>query len=124
MKFAFLILGRFAAARDRAQIRGGVQIVGAADIDEACAAVRRLCFDGVGCIELCGAFGAEGAKRVTDATENKTPVGYVTHLPSQEEPYRSSFLRWRKKKGKSEKNCGKFFFKNRLFPVKRKKSPN
>ena len=114
MKFAFLIPGRFAAARDRAQIRGGVQIIGAAE----------LCLDGVGCIELCGAFGAEGAKRVIDATENKIPVGYVTHLPSQEEPYRSAFLRWRKKKGKSEKNGGKFFFKNHLFPVKRKKSPN
>ncbi len=93
-------------------------------IDEACAAARELCLDGVGCIELCGAFGAEGAKRVIDATENKIPVGYVTHLPSQEEPYRSAFLRWRKKKGKSEKNGGKFFFKNHLFPVKRKKSPN
>ena len=93
-------------------------------IDEACAAARELCLDGVGCIELCGAFGAEGAKRVIDATENKIPVGYVTHLPSQEEPYRSAFLRWRKKKGKSEKNGGKFCVKNHLFPVKRKKSPN
>lgn len=94
MKFAFLILGNFDAERDRAQIRGGAaQIVGVADMDEACAAARQLCLDGVGCIELCGAFGAEGAKRVTDATENKIPVGYVTHLPSQEEPYRSAFLR-------------------------------
>lgn len=124
MKFAFLILGRFDAARDRAQIRGGVQIIGSADIDEACAAARQLCLAGGGCIELCGAFGAEAAKRVTDATENKIPVGYVTHLSSQEELYRSAFLRWRKKKGKSEKNGGKFFLKNRLFPVKRKKSPN
>ena len=116
MKFAFLIPGRFDAARDRTQIRGGVQIVGAADIDEACAAARQLCLDGVGCIELCGAFGAEGAKRVTDATENKIPVGYVTHLPSQEEPYRSAFLRWRKKKGKSEKKAENSFLKTACFP--------
>ena len=40
MRFAFLILGNFDAARDRAQI------VGAADIDEACAAARQLCLDG------------------------------------------------------------------------------
>ena len=94
MKFAFLIPGRFAAARDRAQIRGAAQIVGAADrrgVRRSAAALPRRGW----MYRTLRAFGAEGAKKVTDATENKIPVGYVTHLSSQEELYRSAFLRWR-----------------------------
>ena len=115
MKFAFLIPGRFAAARDRAQIRGGVQIVGVADrrgVHRRAAALPRRGW----MYRTLRAFGAEGAKKVTDATDNKIPVGYVTHLPSQEKPYRSAFLRWRKKKGKSEKKAENSFLKTACFP--------
>ena len=52
---------------------------------------RRLEEEGVGCIELCGAFGEEGARAVIEATKNRIPVGYVTHLPEQEEVYRKAF---------------------------------
>ena len=51
----------------------------------------RLEEEGVGCIELCGAFGEEGARAVIEATKNRIPVGYVTHLPEQEEVYRKAF---------------------------------
>ena len=92
MTFAFLIMGDYDTARDRAVIHGdAARIIGVASLDEACAAARELCDSGIGCIELCGAFGEEGAKRVIDATGNRVPVGYVTHLPQQDELYRAAF---------------------------------
>ena len=47
--------------------------------------------EGIGCIELCGAFGPEGAKKIIEATDNKIPVGFVTHLPEQEEIHKAAF---------------------------------
>lgn len=92
MKFAFLIMGDFQPETDKAAIHDGqVQIIGVASIEEACAVARRLQSEGIGCIELCGAFGAAGAKAIVKATENKLPIGYVTHLPEQEEVYRAAF---------------------------------
>ena len=43
------------------------------------------------CIELCGAFGEAGARAVIVATRNQVPVGFVTHLPEQEELFRKTF---------------------------------
>ena len=92
MKFAFLILGAFDEARDRAQIAGGAaQIVGVPDVEVACRQAQRLMDEGIGCIELCGAFGPDGARRIIEATGNRIPVGYVTHLPEQEAVYRAAF---------------------------------
>ena len=42
-------------------------------------------------IELCGAFGPEGARAVIDATGGAIPVGYVTHLPEQDSLYTEVF---------------------------------
>ena len=86
MKFAFLILGDFRPETDRAAIHGG-----AAQMRGACAAAQELLEQGVGCIELCGAFGPDGARRIIEATGNRIPVGYVTHLPEQEAVYRAAF---------------------------------
>ena len=84
MKFAFLILGDFRPEADRAAIHGGAaQMRGVS--------TRELLEQGVGCIELCGAFGPDGARRIIEATENRIPVGYVTHLPEQEAVYRAAF---------------------------------
>ena len=83
MKFAFLILGDFRPEADRAAIHGGAaQMRGVSTLEDACAAARELLEQGVGCIELCGAFGPDGARRIIEATENRIPVGYVTHLLS------------------------------------------
>ena len=54
-------------------------------------AAQELLEQGVGCIELCGAFGPDGARRIIEATGNRIPVGYVTHLPEQEAVYRAAF---------------------------------
>lgn len=92
MKFAFIIMGDFDFEKDYAQIHNGTaQIVGVSTIDEACQAAGKLCDDGIDCIELCGAFGAEGARKVIQATNNSVPVGYITHLPEQDDLYSEKF---------------------------------
>ena len=92
MKFAFIIMGGFDSAADRAEIHGGAaQIRGVSSVKEACAAAAELKAQGVGCIELCGAFGEEGARAVIAATGNSIPVGYVCHLPEQDELFARAF---------------------------------
>lgn len=92
MKFAFLIMGDFNQRKDRAQIHDGMaQIIGVANVEEACEIARELYEEGIDCIELCGAFGETGARAVIEATGNQIPVGYVTHLPEQEDVYRKFF---------------------------------
>lgn len=92
MKFAFIIQGNFNSQTDRAVIDNGTaQIIGVANVEEGCAIAKELYENGVDCIELCGAFGKEGAKRIIAATENQIPVGFVTHLPSQDKIYKRFF---------------------------------
>lgn len=92
MKFAFIILGSFDARTDRASIHGGMaQIVGVSSIEEACSVARDLCASGVDCVELCGAFGEAGARRVIAATEGRVPVGYAVHVPEQDSLYAKVF---------------------------------
>ena len=66
-------------------------MTGVSSIEEACAVARSLVAGGVGCIELCGAFGEAGARAVIEAVGNRVPVGYVTHLPEQDGIYREVF---------------------------------
>lgn len=93
MKFAFLILGaNFQSKNDRAFIAGGTaQIIGVSSIYEACVEAKKLMDEGISCIELCGAFGPEGAKKVIEATNNRLPIGYVTHLQEQNNIYKKVF---------------------------------
>ncbi|EGC77969.1 hypothetical protein HMPREF9727_00684 [Treponema denticola MYR-T] len=92
MKFAFLILGDFNEKTDRALIHGGsAQIIGVADMEEAVHVAKELCTKGIGCIELCGAFGEKGARRIIEATGNTIPIGYITHLAEQDGVYKAAF---------------------------------
>ena len=92
MRFAFLVMGDFNYEIDRASIHDKeAQIIGVSNIQEACAAAKRLYEDGIGCIELCSAFGENGARAVIEATENKLPIGYVIHLPEQDDVYAAAF---------------------------------
>ena len=61
------------------------------DLAAAEALAARLAEQGVGAIELCGAFGPQGARCVSQAVQNSIPVGYVTHLPEQDAVYRAAF---------------------------------
>lgn len=93
MKFAFLIMGaHFSAESDSAAIHNGeARIIGVASVDEACTVAIRLKEEGIDCIELCGAFGPEGALRVVEAVRNTVPVGYAVHLPVLDALYREVF---------------------------------
>ena len=93
MKFAFLISGDFNSAADRAEIHNGeARIIGVSSIKEASEIAKELYNSGgIGCIELCGAFGEEGAREIIKATGNKILIGYITHLPEQSEIYASAF---------------------------------
>lgn len=94
MKFAFIIMGNFDCKSDKAGIHNGVaQIIGVSNVDEACTVAKELCEKGISCIELCGAFGEDGARKVINATQNKIPIGYVTHLSEQDEVFKSTFSR-------------------------------
>ena len=60
MRFAFLIMGDFDSNIDKAAIHdGSAQIIGVSDMQQAIEEARRLEKEGIGCIELCGAFGEE-----------------------------------------------------------------
>ena len=75
MKFAFLILGDFRPETDRAAIHGGAaQMRGVSTLEGACAAAQELLEQGVGCIELCGAFGPDGARRRRPSTAPLSPM--------------------------------------------------
>lgn len=92
MKFAFLIMGNYDPLTDHAEIGGGnAQIVGVSSVEEAARTAARLEEAGVGCFELCGAFGPDGAKAVIEATGGRVPVGYVTHLREQDPLYNRIF---------------------------------
>lgn len=93
MRFAYLIVGDFDDATDRVEIcNGAAQMIGVKSVEDAVRVAQRLHHEGtVDCIELCGAFGEEGAKKIIEITENKLPVGYMTHLPEQDDLFRAAF---------------------------------
>lgn len=95
MKFAFLILGDcFDATRDSAAICDGTaRIIGVRDLAQACETACALSREGVGCIELCGAFGPDGARAVMASTQGAVAIGYVTHLPQQDALFEKLFGR-------------------------------
>ena len=94
MKFAYLIMVAFDDRTDRAEIHHGTaQIIGVANLESAIRVAGQLQQEGVDCIELCGAFGAEGSRQIMAATQRKLPIGYVTHLKEQDEIYQMVFSR-------------------------------
>ena len=49
-------------------------IQGVSSIEEGASMAKRLADEGVSLVELCGGFGYEGAKAVSDAVSDKTSV--------------------------------------------------
>ena len=93
MKFAYLIMDKiFDSKKDKASIHNGVsQIIGVSNIEEACEIAKKLKSEGIDCIELCGGFREEGARKIIEATENKIAVGFVVHLEEQNDIYKKLF---------------------------------
>ena len=92
MRFAFLIMGKFDSREELAVIHTGTaRMFGVSHLEVAARSANRAEEEGIDCIELCGAFREEGARAVIEATGNRIPVGYVTHLPEQDDVYRKAF---------------------------------
>lgn len=92
MKFAFIVMSPVYGQSDRAAIHdGSTQVIGVSNIEEACTVAKELHEAGIGCIELCGAFGEEGAKKIIQATQHEIPVGYVIHFPEQDTLFEAAF---------------------------------
>jgi hypothetical protein len=60
--------------------------VGASGIEQACEVAKAAAQAGAAdFIELCGAFGEDGCRKVVEAVGDKVPVGYVTYFPGDSE---------------------------------------
>ncbi len=86
MKYAFLIMGPYSSGKDDVQFPGSdiTRMIGVSSIDEAEEIAARLKDEGYAAIELCGAFGEDGAKRIIEATGHSVAVGFVTHFPEDD----------------------------------------
>ncbi len=95
LHFAFLIMGsEFESARHRSYFESTgnlVTTIGVPSLEAACEEARELAAEGIELIEVCGAFGPEGAAAVAQAAGDKVAVGYVVHDPSQDEKFAALF---------------------------------
>ena len=82
MRFAFIFINNGLDGIERTSVRDG---------DSVFVGVARLESEGIGCIELCGAFGEDGARTVMEATGMRVPVGYIVHLPEMDGVYEKAF---------------------------------
>ena len=84
MKFVYLIMGPFDSKIDRKAIgkNDNAEIIGVKNLEEA-KEISKSLIGIADVIELCGAFGKEGAREIIDATNGKIPVGFVTHFDFQ-----------------------------------------
>ena len=92
MRFAFIFICQDLGGVERTSVRGGDSVfIGVRDVDEGCSEAVRLVKDGIGCIELCGAFGVDGCRRVIETTVGTIPVGYITRPPEMDAAYARAF---------------------------------
>ena len=94
-KFAFLLMGKeFDTAKDTAVFETEHMIsyiFTVTSFEEALKRAVACAENGVGAIEVCGAFGKEWADKIIAATGNKVAVGYVVHNPEQDELFRQFY---------------------------------
>lgn len=94
-KFAFLLMGgHYDPEKHQACFETENQIsyiFTVRNFEEACQRVSLLQKDGVGAIELCGAFGPEKAQQLIEQTGNQIAIGYMTHNAEQDPLFASFF---------------------------------
>lgn len=92
MKFVYMIMGPFDSKIDRKAIgkNNNAEIIGVKNLEEA-KEISKSLMGIADVIELCGAFGKEGAREIIDATDGKIPVGFVTHLDFQDDLFDKLF---------------------------------
>ena len=92
MRFAFIFINEELQDVERTSVRNGDSVfIGVRDVGEACTEAASLVNGGMGCIELCGAFGEAGARKVIEATGRRVPVGHIVHLPEMDDAYERAF---------------------------------
>jgi hypothetical protein len=65
---------------------GPTTTVGTSGVTQACDVARAAVDAGeVDFIELCGAFGEDGGRKVVEAVGDRVPVGFVTYFPGDAE---------------------------------------
>lgn len=67
------------------------RMIGVPDIENAERIAVSLRNEGYDAIELCGAFGADGARRIIEATGHEIAVGFVTHFPEDDGLFEKAF---------------------------------
>lgn len=94
-KFAFLLMGNHynpdehkACFETENQI---TYIFTVRNLQEAYEKVSILVKEGIGAIELCGAFKEENAKEMIELTNNKIAIGYVIHREEQDNLFEKFF---------------------------------
>lgn len=92
MKFVYMIMGPFDSKLDRKAIgkNSNAEIIGVKNLEEA-KEISKSLIGIADVIELCGAFGKEGAREIIDATNGKIPVGFVTHFDFQNDLFDELF---------------------------------
>lgn len=86
-KYAFLLMGEgfnpavHTAVFETSDMESAIYTV--RNLQEAISRAKACAQSGVGAIELCGAFGEEGAQKITEVTGGAVAVGYVVHSPAQ-----------------------------------------
>lgn len=92
MKFVYMIMGPFDSKVDKKTIgkNNNAEIIGVKNLEDA-KEISRSLIGIADVIELCGAFEESGAREIIDATDGKIPVGFVTHLDSQDDLFDKLF---------------------------------
>jgi len=57
--------------------------VGTGSVEEGCLIAKQLVEQGCQLLELCGGFGAAGARQVIAAIDGRVPVGYIDYFPEE-----------------------------------------
>lgn len=93
-KYAMMLMGNYDTKTDALEIQHGsllTRFVTVRTLAEAKALASALLQEGFGCIELCGAFGQDGARAIAEATEHKLAVGYCVHDPDMDQAFNAFF---------------------------------
>ena len=92
LRFAFMLMGPYDPGRDDVMFGDGcTRMIGVPDIETAAQIAKKLADEGYGAIELCGAFGEAGARKIIEATGHSIAVGFVTHFPEDDGLFQKAF---------------------------------
>lgn len=94
-KFAFILMGNhYRPEEHKACFETEKQIsyiFTVRNFEEACHLLSLLEREGIGAIELCGAFGEENTQKLIELTHHKIAIGYVTHSTEQDDLFINFF---------------------------------